>query len=441
MDQPQQPDLSEVSYAGDSFDLGLDSKAPAFPVPKPVVEAAVDAVDMAGEMTADYSTLLTEPISSKTQFGQAAIKLESQGSKSAVMPAVSDEQGLGYGWNELPLVLSHYDLGTIKRIEAFKRGSRRAPKAVMAAEAGVFLLKRRDATDETRSRIIVAHRVQRHLAAARFPSPPLVATRRSGSTLVHLGDHLYELFLFVRGEPFDRSPEASGSAGRALGRMHKILENFERPQEAPRGSFHQSPVAPRAFERARETFGRLLPAAALPGGLAHLAALQRDLKTAADMADDLGANQGEEKICHGDWHPGNLIYNGERKVIGVVDYDSIRLQNPLLDVATGALQFSAVGGADPSKWPDEPDVGRFTSFMRGYLRETGLEPARMQAVPWLMAEAMVTEVLLPVASRGAFAGIRGDLMLGVIRRKMAWLMVNAKPLHEAMLEAVGGHSF
>ncbi len=431
-----QPDPSEVSYAGESLDLGLDSKAPLV-VPSQMGAGQPDAA----EMTADYSTLLTEPIASKTQFGQAAIKLESKASKSAIMPAVSDEQGLGYGWNELPLVLSHYDLGTIKRIEAFKRGSRRSPKAVMATEAGVFLLKRREATDETRSRIIVAHRVQRHLAVARFPSPPLVGTRRSNSTLVHLGGHLYELFLFVPGEPFDRSPEAAGSAGRALGRMHKVLEDFERPQDAPHGSFHQSPVAPRAFDRARETFAKVLPPKVLADGLAHLDALQRDLKTAADMADDLGANQGDEKICHGDWHPGNLLYNKDRKVIGVVDYDSIRLQNPLLDVATGALQFSAVGGSDPSQWPDDLDVARFQSFMRGYLRETGMEPSRMQAVPWLMAEAMVIEVLLPIASRGAFGGIRGDLMLAVIRRKMDWLMANAKKLHESMLEAVGGHSF
>lgn len=422
------PDFSEVSYADAALDLELQPKAA--PAPK-----AADA----GDTAAEYSELLTTSIKSDTQFGRAAVKIETP--EPAPAPAVSDELGAGYGWNELPLVLSHYELGTIRRIEAFRRGSRHAPKAVLAAEAGVFLLKRREATAETRARIITAHRVQRHLLAGRFPTPPLASTRRSGSTLVHLGGHVYELFLFVRGEPFDRSPESAGAAGRALGRMHRIMESFEGTQDAPRGSFHRAPVVPRAVERADETFARLLPAGVIASASANLQALARDIKTVADVADDLGVAAGAEKVCHGDWHPGNLLYSKDRKVIGVVDYDSIRLQNPLLDVAGGALHFSAIGGADPSKWPDGLDVERFQSFLRGYLRETGLDPAQTEAVPWLMAEAMAVEALLPIAGRGAFAGIRGDLMLEVVRRKMAWLMSNAKTLNDAVIEAIGGHSF
>lgn len=434
-DMPLDP--SEVSYVGeiiDLDDLGLNPKAPQPPAPARV-PADPSGADHP-EVTGDYSSLLTEPIASGTQFGRAAIRLD-----TPEPAAVFDEQGLGFGWNELPLALSHYDLGTIKRIEPFRRGSRRAPKAVLSCDAGVFLLKRREATPETLGRIVMAHRVQRHLLANQFPAPPLALTRRSGSSLVRLGGHVYELFAFVRGEPFDRSPEMAGAAGRALGRMHKVLDTYDQVQEVPTGSYHQSPVVPRAIERARETFARKLPLEAALAGDAHLSALVTDLRTAANLADDLGASQGPSRVCHGDWHPGNMLYNQDRRIIGVVDYDSIRLQNPLLDLATGALQFSAIGGADASQWPDGLDVARFQSFMRGYLRETKIDPAQTAAVPWLMAEAMAVEVLLPIASRGAFAGIRGDLMLEVVRRKMAWLLANGRGLNDAVIEAIGGHSF
>ena len=428
------PDLSEVSYAAVSLDDGDLSPLALPKPPHPPIrhETAMDLAE-AAEATADYSTLLTEDISTQTSFGRAAIRLETP--KPA--PVVVDEVDSGYAWNELPIVLSHYDLGSVKRIEAFKRGSRRAPKAVMLCDKGVFLLKRREATTETSQRILVAHRVQKHLLAARYPTPALLPTRRSGSTLVHLNEHLYEMFTFVRSEPFDRSADAAGAAGRALGLMHTILRDFPNPQDAPRGSFHQSPVVPRAFERAQETFSRVLSKASAGEGIANLNAIAKDLATIADVADDLGAKDGVERVCHGDWHPGNMLYNKERQVIGVVDYDSIRLQNPLFDLANGALQFSAVGGSDPSKWPDDLDVTRLQAFMRGYAQESGVKPATLRCIPWLMAEAMAVEVLLPVASRGAFAGIRGDLMMTVIRRKMKWLMSNAKLLHEAVEEALG----
>lgn len=427
MAEPE-PDFSEVSYA-DASTLGEEDLQP-----KPPPAAAAPLTDSAG-MTADYTALLTEDVSSETAFGRAAIKLEAARHPEPVH-SVSDEQGLGFNWNELPVVLSHYDLGTIKRLEVFKRGSRRAPKAVMSSDRGVFLLKRRQGTDETRSRIITAHRVQRQLLAGGYPTPSLVPTRRSGSTLVHVGAHVYELFEFVRGEPFDRSAESAGAGGRALGRMHKLLADFAHAKDAPRGSFHQSPVVPRAFERAHEMFAKVLPASAVAAGRACLDALQRDAQTAADLADACGAADGPDQINHGDWHPGNMLYSKDSKIIGVVDYDSIRLQNPLLDLANGALQFSAIGGVDPSQWPDDLDVRRFASFVCGYSREMPVTEEKIAAIPWLMAEALTVEALLPIASRGAFAGVRGDIMLSVVQRKMDWLMTNAKMLNQAVAEVV-----
>lgn len=418
--QPHSADVSHLDIPA----LGIDDHGKPLASDMPLTDSAI--------LAPDYRSLLTADALTETGFNRAALQLDAP----PPVAALPDEQRAGFGWNELPLVLSRYDLGTIRRLEAFRRGSRRAPKAVMSTDRGVYLLKRREASDETRSRIITAHWVQRHLLDGGFPTPSLVPTRRSGSTLVHVGAHVYEIFDFVRGESFDRSEAAAGAAGRALGVMHRLLETFTRIADAPRGSFHQSPVVPRAFDRAHETFMKVLPPAAAGAGREYLRSLQRDMKTAADLADNCGASSGPERICHGDWHPGNMIYNNEHRIIGVVDYDSIRLQNPILDVANGALQFSAIGGADPSAWPDRLDTGRFKAFLRGYAGEMPVSEPKINAIPWLMAEAMIVEVLLPVAARGVFAGVRGDIMLEVIRRKVDWIMSNAKELNRATEDSV-----
>src|SRR5438477_10093231 len=45
--------------------------------------------------------------------------------------------------DELAIVLSHFDIGIVESIAEYPRGSRKAPKLLIGAEQGKFLLKRR----------------------------------------------------------------------------------------------------------------------------------------------------------------------------------------------------------------------------------------------------------------------------------------------------------
>src|SRR5438105_9427146 len=45
--------------------------------------------------------------------------------------------------DELAIVLSHFEIGMIESITEYPRGSRKAPKLLITAEQGKFLLKRR----------------------------------------------------------------------------------------------------------------------------------------------------------------------------------------------------------------------------------------------------------------------------------------------------------
>ena len=119
---------------------------------------------------------------------------------------------------ELGVVLSYYDLGVIESITEFDRGSSRSPKVGIVSERGKYVLKRRAADRAMPDRVRFAHRVQIHLADAGFPLPKLIPTQDRASTLVQIREHIYELFEFVAGQPFQRTSDEARSAGGLLSR-------------------------------------------------------------------------------------------------------------------------------------------------------------------------------------------------------------------------------
>ena len=69
---------------------------------------------------------------------------------------------------------------------------------------------------------------------------------------------------------------------------------------------------------------------------------------AAEQVDRTGFRSWRRGIIHGDWHPGNLLYeNGT--IVGVLDFDSARIEPRCVDIANASLQFSMTMGD-----PDDP---------------------------------------------------------------------------------------
>ena len=142
------------------------------------------------------------------------------------------------------------------------------------------------------------------------------------------------------------------------------------------------------------------------------------------------------QIVHSDWHPGNMLFRGNR-VVAVIDYDSARIQQRILDVANGALQFSILGGGDdPAAWPDYIDESRFKRFLRGYeaVPNCLLSEAELKVVPWLMIEALIAESVIPIAATGSFARMEGLGFLRMVERKVRWL----KDKQDALVAAAKG---
>jgi len=340
---------------------------------------------------------------------------------SSTNSTVTDRRRETFDRDELSIALSYFDLGVIRSITEFPRGSRRAPKIVLEAERGKFLFKRRAKGRDELPKVAFTHQLQLSLAAQNFPLPHLLGTRNENNSMLVMGSNIYEMFEYIEGGGYDGSRSATFNSGRILGLYHKLLQNFQSDFRPPTGSYHNA----QAIHQAIKTTVGSLPMDSRPPA-AELAdtveAIEKAYIASAGKVNELGMDRWPRQIVHGDWHPGNMLFH-DRHVVAVIDYDAARLQQRVIDFANGALQFSIVGGGDdPRRWPAQPDLKRFTKFMQGYDQVNVISKLELQAVPYLMSEAMIAEAVLPIAATGSFGRIPGFPFLRMVRNKVDWLL-------------------
>ena len=263
---------------------------------------------------------------------------------------------------ELAIVLSHYDIGVIEAIREFPRGSRKAPKLLIRSDTGRYLLKRRARGKADPYKVAFCHGIQIHLADRQFPLPHLIGTRRDNNSMLRWEGAIYELFEYIKGSGYDSSLEATADAGKTLALFHKLLRDYESGYEPPQGSYHASRAVDASLRKVPETLARVdaPPMRNDPQGVrAVIDDLHAAYADAAERVRATGIDQWAGQIVHSDWHPGNMLFRGNR-VVAVIDYDTARIQQRVLDIGNGALQFSILGGnEDPTSWPDYLDETRF----------------------------------------------------------------------------------
>ncbi len=343
-----------------------------------------------------------------------------------------------FSTEELAIVLSHYDVGIIEAIKPFPRGSRKAPKLLIRSESGAYLLKRRARGKDDPFKVAFCHAIQLHLAGRQFPLPHLIGTRKENNSMLLLRGNIYELFEYIKGSGYDNSLEATQDAGKILALFHKLLADYQPEYEPPQGSYHAARGVAASMEAIPGTLLRREPRSATQTedirGVVQF--LHASYNEAAIRTNEMGLQDWPMQIVHSDWHPGNMLFRGNR-VVAVIDYDSARIQQRILDVANGALQFSILGGGDdPAAWPDYIDESRFKRFLRGYeaVPNCLLSEAELKVVPWLMIEALIAESVIPIAATGSFARMEGLGFLRMVERKVRWL----KDKQDALVAAAKG---
>lgn len=326
---------------------------------------------------------------------------------------------------ELAVVLSHYDLGVIESITEFPHGSRRSPKVGIVCGRGKFLLKRRSLQRVTPERMRFSHLLQQVLTQASFPLPRLVATR-AGQTALQLRDYLYELYEFVPGERFDRSTQQAAAAAVSLAQFHEVMAGLPATIVGPQGDYHDAPGTRTSLHAIGMT---LSSHDSFTGDEAELAGLMQALLSlydrAAEAAERLELRGQPSHLIHGDYHPGNLLFR-RGQVAAVLDFDSVRQTQRVIDVANAAMQFSLVRPArDAQSWPDRLDEERYFAFIGAYQHTRGL--ARLNAneiscVPHLMIESLIAETVRPIAETGSLGRWTGYRVLKMVRNIGSWIV-------------------
>jgi Ser/Thr protein kinase RdoA (MazF antagonist) len=344
--------------------------------------------------------------------------------------------GAHFSSNELATVLSHYDIGVIHDLRPLTAGSSRTPKMIVTAEKGRFLLKRRPKGKDDLYRAAFAHAVQTHLAEKDFPLARLLSTRDEKNTLLQIDNHIYEFFEFITGARYDGTPEATIDAGLHLARFHEYLADFAYQPIPIKGSFHDSTNVRRHLK----TIGAEKTASEGKEKLKVAEVLMTLYNKSSVRVNELGFDSRAEQVVHGDWHPGNMLFwhkpsrsKEKSKLLAVIDFDSVKVAPPIIDLANGMLQFSIVGNRpNPSDWPSYLDQTKLTQFLSGYQQMIRLDETMLHSLLDLMIETMIAEAVLPIAETGFFGNLTGLDFLKMIRRKTEWIEKNRKKLTEAM---------
>lgn len=352
-----------------------------------------------------------------------------------VGPSHEDAHRERFDAHELAMVLSHYDVGVIESLKSFPRGSRRSPKIKIRSRQGEYLLKRRAAGMDDPYRVAFSHDLQLHLARAGYPVAGLVGTRDENNSMLQFNGRTYEMFNYVQGTRYDRSHAEAAAVGQMLGYFHRLMIDFQTRYEPPVGGFHATPELD-----AKMT---LLPPAitrAEPGHNIHelhstIDFLRVAYYDAARRVTEMGFEAWPRGVVHGDWHPGNLLLR-DGQIVGVLDFDSARIEPRAVDIANACLQFSmAVGENDqPETWPESLDVKLMRAVVRGYDQATDqplTEPERA-AIPWLIVEDLIVESVVPIAATGSFARLPGSSFLQMVERKVKWLRPRAASLSDVL---------
>jgi len=336
---------------------------------------------------------------------------------------------------EIALVISRYNLGPLRSVQPFRRGSSRSAKALIHTHDGnAFLLKRLAHHTDTIERVRFAQHIVQSLRDRALPVADIIQakplSRGDEPGWISHGQHKYVLYRYVSGEHYHHTPEQAKLAGRALAVFHTVAAEEPLDHAAYQPTYHDNANLPGHLD----LIVKIIDSPSIAGVVEKL---RKSYADASARANASGVNDWPNQIIHGDWHPGNILFGpgSPPNLPTMIDLDTCRVSPRVIDLANGAMQFSITRKKDdPGTWPAELDFGLLNAFCTGYDSVNGamISTGELHALPWLMIEALIVESAVPIASSGRFAGIEGETFLQMICRKVSWL----ESTHERLIRAL-----
>ena len=256
-------------------------------------------------------------------------------------------------------VLQHYDVP--RPVELTPVGGTAAPNLRVDSPGGRFILRRRPKAMADPEFVLYDHALRTYLADCGFPAPKPVPTK-NGATWVQVDGEIFELSPLLPGTMAPApNPAMLFDTGKQLATFHRLGEGFHHPgKERFVREDHPSVLLPLVEElseladddRSREDFSRV----------------RKEL----DELCGLWTGPPDRTVLHGDFHPGNVLYDAGR-ISAVLDYD-YAAPGPTARDLGDALMFFAARRKSPFNPDDirsltqgwQIDDERAKSLLKGY---------------------------------------------------------------------------
>lgn len=297
---------------------------------------------------------------------------------------------------------------------------RRHRKLIVEAAERRFLAKTYPDDPVTRDALAFQHRLAAHLRSQGLPAPEVLPAK-DGRRIVQAGGWLLELQALIEGEPMQVRPATLRAAAEALRRFHACCRGFPAPpRDARRWRFSEAPSGP---------FARLYQAARREdGGQAddHCDTVARFLQTAAQALSPEERARFETGLIHGDWHGGNLLFQGDR-LVGVVDLEFAGDGCYLEDLAY-ALSNLCVRTAEDEARLD----ARTHLFLKTYTAERLLSYYEEHALYYAVGIKHIATVTCQLPQMGGkLAGLGPAPWLQRLAAQCSWLEQRARTVRRA----------
>jgi len=330
--------------------------------------------------------------------------------------------------------LARWEVGVVTAMAPLPGGSSSSPKWIVQSNRGNLVLKCRAASASDPERIAFAQAFMQAVAARGVPVAMPIASR-AGRGHERVAERAWELFPFIDGERWSRRPGQARSAGEALGHMHAAGLDLVWHGHVQAASSHGNLQVLEALRRVPRAVQRVEPEVDMVALANACETLAEAYTEASATVEEVGYAQFDSQVVHGDFHPGNVIYAGDR-VAAVIDFDAARLEPAVVDFANGLMQFACFRGTVTrvATWPAELDPLRLAAFTHAYARHGDRALVeQVDMVPPLMIEGCVSEASLPIARRGRFGPAKASEVLHLVARRVNWLRRNAVQVREWLL--------
>ncbi len=188
-------------------------------------------------------------------------------------------------------------------------------KLVVGTERGRYLIKTYKRDLVVLDSLRFQHRLAEHLGNKGLPVARILPAM-NGKRIVEEDDWAIELQEFVPGAPMQVTHKTLATSARTLGTFHKVCRDFPCPdRDARKWRFSEVP---------RDMFGHLYDLARAEGDSAQVDdacnGIALFLRDAGQELDTHARNRFETGLIHGDWHGGNLLFEGE-ELTAIVDLE------------------------------------------------------------------------------------------------------------------------